>query len=88
MSKLESNRLSTCNVLVMWRVPLNAEDSKKEYVVNEEYEFKTIGNTSIPINVPIDFVDDKGEVLGQVRVKEYNTNMEETKGNFVVVSLK
>jgi len=71
----------------MWQIPLTEEQSQRSYVVGAEYEFTTVGNASIPINVPIDIVNPKHEALGQVRVKEYNTSTTETKGRFVVVSL-
>ena len=84
---MDTNRLSTCNVLVMWRLPLSQEEAQQEFKVGNVYDFTTIGNVSLPLDIPIDFVAPNGEVLGQARIKEYFTTMQQSTGKFEVVSL-
>ena len=55
---MDTGKLSTCNILVMWRLVLNEEESKQEFETSKTYPFTTVGNASIPLDIPIDFRKD------------------------------
>ncbi len=84
---MQNNNLLTCSVLIMWRLPAKDLLNAQQLEVDTTYEFVTVGNAALPLDIPIDLIDADGAVVGQGRVLNYETSLEETRGTFALVSL-
>ncbi len=71
----------------MWRLPVKDLMNAQQLEVGTTYEFVTVGNAALPLDIPIDLVDVDGSAVGQGRVLNYETSLQETRGTFALVSL-